>query len=133
MVRDLLICIIGSRGHVLDLTVPSAHKALRDDDVVAGRVPAKSCTILADDVDIVEQLPFDSLQNQNVHVQVSRRALNALVLRFLQDPLLQNVYLAAWREDLCGFFCCCLIVRPIPVWRWGLISSVCLVGLHLLG
>jgi hypothetical protein len=37
-------------------------------------VATKSCSILANDIDIVEQLSFNSFQNQNIHVQICRWA-----------------------------------------------------------
>ena len=74
MIGDLLIGILRSGCHILDLTVSSAHEALGDDDVIAGRVATKSCSILADDIDIVEQLSFNGFQNQNIHVQICRWA-----------------------------------------------------------
>ena len=74
MIGNLLIGILRSGCHILDLTVSSAHEALGDDDVIAGRVATKSCSILADDIDIVEQLSFNSFQNQNIHVQICRWA-----------------------------------------------------------
>ena len=53
---------------VFYLTVAPTDKALRDDDVVACRVPAKGSPILADNVDIIQKLPLHSLQDQDVSI-----------------------------------------------------------------
>lgn len=58
----------GIRGEVLDFTMASADEALTDNDVVARRMPSQRSSIGSNNVNVVEQLPLDSLEHQNVHV-----------------------------------------------------------------
>ena len=51
---------------VFDLAVATTHERFRDHDVVACRVTAQGSTVLPNNVNIVEQLAFNSLKNQDV-------------------------------------------------------------------
>ena len=53
---------------VFYFAVSTADEGLRDDDVVGGGVATESGTVLADDVDVVEQLALYSFENEYIGI-----------------------------------------------------------------
>ena len=88
----------------------TAHKRLTDHHVVAGRVSAKSCPIVSNDIHVVQQLALDCLEHEDVTLQLALE-LRLILLHFLQILLrgchkfaaVKSLTLGAVDEDMHAF------------------------------